>query len=377
VKIILLRLLADKSGSYGFQMQFKEIILILLCFAGLSSQAGPVSLRTNEVQRLRALVVDDPGAAAQLAVVRAVADKALADNPDPVKAIFMQGHLEKDPKKIRSTAALKDREKIEALGWAWAATGDEKYGAQARKFLLAWAKVNQADGDAINETFFEPLIVAFDLLRDTFSPADRQVVDEWLRNKAETLWNSKFSVGFGGNWYSHRLKIVGLIGLVINGDSMIQNVTDGYRRQIKAMIKPDGATTEFYIRDSLSYHLYSIEPLLTLARAMERHGEKLYDYENPKGVSLRKSVDFVIPFTDGRKTHVEFANSTANADHWRATNGESHYAAHPFSPKSATRMLSQAAWFNPEYGKLAAKTDGHPDQKFIDWRSVINAAGPR
>ncbi len=289
----------------------------------------------------------------------------------------MEGHLEKDPKKIRSTAALKDRKKIEALGWAWAATGDERYATQTRKFLLAWARVNQPDGDAINETFFEPMIVAYDLLRNTFPMDDRQIMDAWLQHKAETLWKSTFSVGFGGNWYSHRLKIVGLIGLTIGDDSMVQHVAEGYHKQIKAMIKPDGATTEFYIRDSISYHLYSIEPLLTLAGAMERHGIKLFDYEAAKGVSLRHSVDFVIPFAEGKKTHIDFGNSTASADHWRAANGESHYAAHPWLPKSSIRMLTEAAWFVPEYSSLAAKIDGHPEQKFLDWRTVINAAGPR
>ena len=358
-------------------MQFNFLILLLLCFSVVSLRAGPVSLETNGVLRLRALVVDDPGAAAQFLLVRAAADQALGDTPDPVKAIFMEGHLEKDPKKMRSTAALKDRGKIEALGWAWAATGDERYGAQARRFLLAWAKVNQPDGNAINETFFEPMIVAYDLLRDTFSKADRQIVDDWLRNKAETLWKSTFSVGVGGNWYSHRLKIVGLIGLIIGDDSMVQHVTEGYHKQIKAMIKPDGATTEFYVRDSINYHLYSIEPLLTLACAMERRGGKLFDYGDPEGVSLHNAVNFVVPFAEGQKHHIDFANSKSNADHWRAANGESHYAAHPWSPQSSIRMLTQAAWFVPEYGTLAAKVAGKPGQKFIDWRTVINAAAPR
>jgi hypothetical protein len=363
--------------GYAHHMRINGLILVSLCFVAFSLRAGPVSLTTNEVLRLRALIISDPAAAAQFAPVRAAADRALGDAPDPVATVIFEGHLEKDPKKIRTTLAFKDRAKIESLGWAWAATGDERYAVQARKILLAWARVNKPDGDAINETQFEPMIVAYDLLRNTFAKADQQIVDAWLRNKAETLWKSTFSVGFGGNWYSHRLKVVGLIGLILDDDSMVGRVTEGFQKQIKAMIKPDGATTEFYVRDSMSYHLYSIEPLLTLACALERHGGTLFDYGDPKGVSLHNSVNFIIPFAERQKTHMEFVNSKSSFDRKRAANGESHYAPHPWTPKSSIRIFTQAAWFVPEYGKLAAKLEGHPDQKFIDWRTVINAAAPR
>ena len=237
--------------------------------------------------------------------------------------------------------------------------------------------MNKPDGDAINETQFEQMIVPYDLLRDTFSKSDQQIVDAWLRNKAETLWKSTFSVGIGGNWYSHRLKRVGLVGLTLGDDSMVKQVTEGFHKQIKAMIKPDGATTEFYVRDAMTYHLYAIEPLLTLACAIQRHtGENLFDYGDPKGVSLHNSVAFIIPFAEGLKAHVEFTHSKSDFDRKRAANGESHYAPHPWTPKSSVRIFTMAAWWVPEYGKLAAKVAGHPEQQFIDWRSVINAATP-
>ncbi len=358
-------------------MRLELLISLLPGFLAASLQAGPVSLNTNEVTRLRALIASDPGAAAQFAIVRAAADRALTDAPDPIAKLTLEGHLEKEPAKIRTMAALKDRGKIEAFGWTWAGTGDERYAAQARKFLLAWARVNKPDGDAINETQFEQMIVPYDLLRDSFSTADRQMVDAWLRNKAETLWKSTFSVGIGGNWYSHRLKLVGLVGLTLGDEPMVKQVTEGFHKQIKAMIKPDGATTEFYVRDAMTYHIYAIEPLLTLACAMQRHtGENLFDYGDPNAVSLHNSVNFIIPFADRQKTHDEFTHTKSDFDRKRAANGESHYAPHPWTPKSSVRIFTMAAWWVPDYGKLAAKVAGQPGQQFIDWRSVINAATP-
>ncbi len=360
------------------KQSIKVLFLFCFCFLAAPLQAGPVSLRTNEILRLRALIAGDPAAATQFATVRSAADSALNDAPDPIPKLTLEGHLEKEPDKIRTMAALKDRGKIESFGWAWAATGDERYAAAARKFLLAWARVNKPDGDAINETQFEQMIVPYDLLRATFPRADQQIVDAWLRNKAETLWKSTFSVGLGGNWYSHRLKVVGLVGLTLGDDSMVKEVIEGFHKQIKTMIKSDGATTEFYVRDAMSYHLYAIEPLLTLACAVERHtGENLFDYGGPNGASLHNSVNFIIPFADGRKTHNEFANTKSSFDRKRAANGESHYAPHPWTPKSSVRIFTMAAWWVPEYRNLAARVAGHPAETFIDWRTVINAAAPR
>jgi hypothetical protein len=36
-------------------------------------------------------------------------------------------------------------------------------------------------------------------------------------------------------------------------------------------------------------------------------------------------------------------------------------------------MFSEAAWFIPEYGTLAAELAGKPKEHFFNWRMVINA----
>ncbi|MEO7297647.1 MAG: alginate lyase family protein [Verrucomicrobiota bacterium] len=350
------------------------ILFALPFFLNVSLQAGSVSLETNEVLQLRMLIDKDKTAAAQFAEIHDAAIHALGERPDPIPKIISEGHLVKDPKKIRSVAALKDTQKISSLAWAWAATGDERYAAQARKFLLAWAKVNQADGNDINESKFEPMLVAYDLLRFTFSESERQIVDDWWRRKAKALWKGPRG---GGNWFSHNLKTVGLIALTLNDDLLFKDVKKGFFKQVGADIKPDGACTDFYVRDSFHYHIYSIEPLLSLAHAAERHGEQFFDYRATNGASLRRAVDFVVPYAEGKKTHIEFANSKSDFDRVRAKNGETAYKPHPWKPTASIRMFSGAAWFDSKYGKIAAKLSGKPDQPFINWRMVIDAASPR
>ena len=354
--------------------------LVTVCIASLISpailSAGPVSLMPDEILQMRALIGTNAVAQQQFAGIHKAADRALDDKPDPIEKVISEGHLQKDPLKIRSEAAMNDRNKINSLAWAWAATGDERYAATAREFILAWAKVNKADGDAINETEFEPVIEAYDLLRGSFSEADRQTVDIWLQNKADVLWNEYKNGGKGhwkGNFVSHGLKIIGLVGLTLGNESLTKDAMDGFRTHIKEDLEPDGSTTDFHVRDAMHYHIYSIEPLLTLARAGERHGEHLFDYKGPNGASLQSAVDFIVPFADRKKSHLEFANSKSSFDRKRASNGEKEYQPHPWSPKSSIVVFSKAAWFNPEYGKLAAKIDGKPNETFINWHMVINA----
>jgi hypothetical protein len=351
------------------------IYCAVLFFAAVRLRAGTVSLEPEEVLRLRALIATNAAAAKQFSAVERTATEALAATPNPIEKVVTEGHLDKDPLKIRTEASLDDMRKVEALGWTWAVTDDARYAGKAREFILAWAKVNHSDGDAINETQFETVIVAYDLLRGTFSKADRQTVDDWLRTKATVLWKSKR--GVTENWFSHRLKIVGLVGWTIGDQSLIADAVTGFHRQLNNNLKPDGASTDFYKRDALHYHVYDMEPLLTLARVAERSGENFFDLAATNGATLKAGVDFVIPFAEGAKTHVEFVHSTVAFDRKRAQSGQGEYAPHNWRPGASVTMFSQAAWFRPEYGVIAAKLAKQPGDTFFNWLRVVNAAGLR
>jgi hypothetical protein len=353
-------------------MKIKPFIFGVICLGvTVCLHAGTVSLEPDEIAQLRSLIATNPAAARQFSPIRRTALAALADTPDPIVKVVTEGHLDKDPLKIRTMASLADMGKIKSLAWSWAVTGDVRYAGKAREFILAWARVNQPDGDAINETQFEPLIVAYDLLRGTFSETERRTIDDWLRRKANVLWDDHR--GLTENWYSHRLKIVGLIGWTMGDQALIAETVSGFHRQINRNFKPDGASTDFYLRDALHYHLYDVEPLLVLSRAAERNGEDFFDFAATNGATLHSGVDFVVPFATGEKTHVEFVHSKVKFDLKRAQNGQGEYQPHAWRPADAIGMLSDAAWFRPEYGILAARLDRHPDEPFFNWQMVLNA----
>jgi hypothetical protein len=238
---------------------------------------------------------------------------------------------------------------------------------------LAWARVNQPTGDPIDETNLDSLFFAYDLTRTTFSPDEMKLVETWLRKIAEVEIanrNPKSSTGIN-NWNSHRLKIVGLIGFLLPDQKLIDYVVNGYKQQIADDLNPDGSSFDYKERDALHYHVYTLEPLLVLARAAQMNGIDLYSYQAPSGASLPKSIAFVIPFIEGTQTHMEFVNSTVKFDRDRAAAGEGEYAAHSWDPKAGNGMLWLNYFFDAKMVPLYIKVNASKATKYPGYNFVI------
>jgi hypothetical protein len=337
-----------------------------------SSSAGPVSLKAGQVEALRKLIAQDPEAASLYSKLHKVADEALNDTPQPVPVIVSEGKLDSDPDKIRSRAAHNDLNKAYALAWVWLIDQKDNYAAKGIDFILSWARINHPDGDPINETQLEPLIVAYDILRSRFAPRDRDFVDSWLANRALMLWNDpRHHIG---NWQSHRLKIVGLIAAVLNDEALWQKVAEGFKEQIGNSFLPDGESMDFQLRDAMHYHLYSVSPLLALACVAHERSQDWYNYRGTSGTSLKGTIDFIKPYASKEKEHMEFANSKVKFDKTRANAGQAEYIPHPWKTCDAAPVFSQASCVDPEAEKWALKTSCEaPHERFADWQGVLNS----
>ncbi len=347
-----------------------------VCFADCA-RAQSILLTQPQQKKLTQIVRADKEAAALYAGIKREADKALADAPKPIEKIQTEGKLAKDPAKIKTEESLADMHKLEVLGYAYAVDGDAKYAAKAREFILAWAKVNRSAGDPIDDTNLEPLLTAYDLARATFSPAERQTVETYLRGvgQAEIESGQKKHDNAHNNWHSHRLKIVGLIALLLHDKAAIDQTVALYKDQIDHNVHPDGSTYDFYERDALHYHMYDIEPLLTLAIAARNSGVDLYGYQSREGASLAKAVGFLLPFAQGTKTHAEFVNSKVGFDKRRADAGQKEYeAGASFEPRSAVMVLSLAQQFQPSLLEAIQKLLRKASQKYPNWQIVLNEA---
>jgi hypothetical protein len=298
------------------------------------------------------------------------ARQALSEDPHPIDTIRTEGLLQGHPKKIATAAALADMNKMYALALAWRVYGDKIYLYKATSFLKAWATTNKPNGDPIDDTNLDDAIEAFDLIRNDLANNDREAITGWLQRTAQqeiaSPRNAPGRATATNNWNSHRLKIIGEIAFAI-GDTSLQSYTlTGLRTQIEKNLKPDGSSIDFDSRDALHYHVYDLEPLLKLSIVLQRaRAIDFYNYQSPTGSSIRKSMEWLLPYLDGTKTHAEFVNSTVQFDRDRAKNNEPGYQAGTlFDPKQGAQTLLLATWFDdnllPKAMKLQASTQKAP-----------------
>ena len=148
-----------------------------------------------------------------------------------------------------------------------------------------------------------------------------------------------------------------------------------YIDQIDHNLHADGSSYDFYERDALHYHMYDIEPLLTLAIAARNSGVDLYGYQSREGASLAKAVAFLLPFAQGTKTHAEFVNSKVGFDKKRADAGQKEYeAGASFEPRSASNVLSLTQQFQPNLLETIQKLSRKASPKYPNWQIVLNDA---
>ncbi len=377
--------------------KIRSLMLMALLVVAVTGFAEGISLSDSQRLKLADLVASDPEAKKLFQKLLREADASVSAKGNPIRRIGTAGKLAGDPLKIHSRASLEDMKKLNALGYLYAVTGPPslgptarpelgprrseaktgkaEYGAAARRIILHWAKVNQPTGVPIDETKLEPLLTTYDLTRSTFSQPERKNVEDWLRAMARLELQSAHtnSVTSSNNWQSHRLKMVGLIGFLLEDKPLIQQAVDGFKRQIEENLAPDGSSFDFHQRDALRYHCYDLEPLLTLAVAAGQNGIDLYHYEAPNGASLPKAVAFLAPFCDGTRTHAEWVHSKVKFDRQRAEAGEKGFeVGAAFDPREARGVFERAAFFDEQYRPLVLRLYSNGAAEYPGWQSVLN-----
>jgi hypothetical protein len=348
------------------------VALILAADAG----AQALSFTAPEIRRLRKELKADSAAAEIFEGFRRTASRAVNDVPNPIANIRSQGLLQGDPIKTASLKAVEDVWKMHALALVYRVDGKKAYLPKVREFLLAWARENKASGGPIDETKLEEAFIAYDLVRADLSKNDRQVIDAWLESIATAELNSAYAAEprstARNNWNSHRIKVIVQIAKAIHTTKFDSAIAAELDKQFLRNLNPDGTSFDFHERDALHYHIYTLEPLLKAFIALNRaDGRNYFDYQTPQGASVKRSVDFLVPFVTREKEHIEFANSKVAFDRARASNGEKGYQPAAFVPSRGIIVLALADYFDPSYGTLIAKV-GDRYQNYLDWQLLMN-----
>jgi len=306
-----------------------------------------------------------------IAAQQRIADAALATEPRPVAVLTTGGRLRGDPLKAQTGVGLQDMDKIQALAITYRVNHDARYATKAGDYLLRWAQMNRPTGQPIDETGLEPAIFGYRLVRADVPAATRETVDDWMQRIARAEIGSRElkKKTATNNWHSHRLKLVGLIGFALGDARLIAYARDGLRAQINDNLLANGESVDFQERDALSYHVYDLRPLVTLALAFGEQGEDFYHWKAPNGASIAHSVAWLKPYLNGEKTHAEFVRSDVKFDKARSDNGErGHVVGSLYEPRDALPLLSLAAAYDPEYAALADRLgDGR-----TNWRLAFS-----
>lgn len=355
----------------------KYLFFLLGLLAGRVALAQVVGIDHGEARRLKELVHADATVRALFDSLQAIADVAMQDEPNPIDTIRTEGLLQGDPRKTATREALEDVHKLYALAVAYCVTRQRQYLDKASVYLIAWADSNFSRGDPIDDTNLDPAIEAYDMIKSDLVPGERKRISRWFSRTADAEIHARYNqpdrATSHNNWNSHRLKIVGEIGFAIDDKNLQNYAINGIKEQIGRNLLPDGSSEDFVSRDALHYHVYDLEPLLKLAIVLQRAtGVDYYTYQAPSGSSIQKSVEWLLPYLDGRMTHAEFVNSTVDFDRRRAQNGESSYKAGTlFEPKNGVEVLLLAAYFDDKLMELTKRLLGS-EGNYPVWQVVVN-----
>jgi hypothetical protein len=256
---------------------------------------------------------------------------------------------------------------VETLALAYYFTAREDYAAHAAKLLRVWfldpaTKMNPhlkyaqavpgrntGRGAGIIETHeFAELIDFVSLLKNSQAwPArEHQQWQDWM--KTYLTWLVESAQGKAeakaennhGTWYDVQ---VAALAIFTARDELAKNLLTDFRdKRIAAQIQPDGRQARELTRTrAWDYAIFNLEALFDAASIAETLGFDLGNFQTSDGRSIRKALDWLMPFAAGES---KWAYSQIT----------------PFQPEKLGPLLRRAyvAYRDPAYERALGKLTG-------------------
>jgi beta-glucosidase len=252
--------------------------------------------------------------------------------PDPSKRSG-RPYIRRDGVRNPEIDRITDRKNLErladavsTLGLAFYFTGREEYAQHAAQLVRVWfldpptrmnphLKFGQGipgrdEGRAagIVETRFLPEIIDGVMLLQRSSPwsaADDAAFTEWMREYLAWLLESPLGLEEnrrGNNqetWYDVQ---VAALAILTGQPEVARTNFEEAKADIREEFEPDGRQPRELARTrAWDYSVFNLTAFVDLAEIAKRVGVDLWNYTTADGRSLRKGIDFLIPFATGER----------------------------------------------------------------------------
>lgn len=331
--------------------QFSTLAAALVagCASSAAGDATPSTGFAFTPPRLAETLATSRRDAPQAAIIRA-AERTVARPPQPMRRVHTEGTLPHQGIYDESLAAMRDMPAMRDLAIAGRITGDSRYTEAAARYAGAWAATYTPSFNPIDETGFDGLFLAWDLVPPAERAPHAQAMDTLLQGFASGYPHQTVRGSTGtNNWNSHRAKIAALASFATGDAALIAQARVKFESQVDINIDADGLTLDFGLRDALHYVVYDLEPLVMVVLAARRHGQ---DWYGAGGGKIGRALTWLLAYAAGEKIHQEFVNSTVSFDAARRNAGVKGFDG-PFEPTVARSLYAMAARIDPTYRALA------------------------
>ena len=305
----------------------------------------------------------------------AFADKATTRAPHALRIVSTAGRLSSDRVAQVSHAARMDWYAMLALAQAANITGDRRYGNALETYFAAWVAIYEPQAQPIDETHFHQIVLAYEAGAQYLSVPTQVQTIKLFRRMVSVLFDSKhIQPGTDkNNWQSHRVKLATVLAFVLQEPVLIEVSRAAFRKQVAGNINADGMVLDFRERDALHYVIYSLEPLLTAALIAQQHGENWYSFKASSGASLAAALQWLAPYADGEKAHLEFQNTRIPFDRQRAQTGVPGFLG-VWNPADAVTCYQLAARLDAKWIARAVRLGSAPSWVELAYPSPLIAA---
>ncbi|MBM3508360.1 MAG: alginate lyase [Alphaproteobacteria bacterium] len=249
------------------------------------------------------------------------AQRTLERMPQPLPVVHTEGTLPGQGIYDQSVEAKRDWQAALDAALGSAVGGNAMLAEKAMELVSAWLPVYRISLNPIDETDWDRMMLALDLV---LGPARERVsaaFTAFCRSMATGYLDAMPRVRGGtatNNWQSHRVKLATLAAFAAGDARLAERAHAAFRRQLADNIRRDGTVLDFAERDALHYVVYDLEPLAVSALAAKTHGQDWYADGNG---ALARALNWLAPYAQGVKTHVEYGRSIVEFDRVRAAAG--------------------------------------------------------